>query len=321
MIKTALQIKTIGSILKEKRKELKLELSDVANETKISINYLQALEDGNFSKFPSEVYLKGFLKNYAKFLGISTEKALALYRRENERKQNESSINAVANSKPKTQGFTFTPNQIIAAIAILAIVMILIYLSTYVGRVIKVPKLELNSPITMITETEGVYKTDANFITIAGVADIGSTLTINEQELKLNSFEKFSEEFNLIEGTNDFVIKAESQFGRSKIIKLIITKEAGNPLPTVTDIPLSLEIRLDIEIVKADAQIALSIDGISRTDRVYKLGSTIEFTAKEKIELTTNKPSSLQVLINKEPVTIDSNKTNWEIIEGKIVKS
>lgn len=319
MIKTALQIKTIGSILKEKRKDLKLELTDVSNEIKISVIYLQALEEGSFSKFPSEVYLKGFLKNYAKFLGISTEKALALYRRENERKQNESSINAVINSKPKTKAFTFTPNKIIAGIAILAIVMILIYLSTYVGRVIKVPKLELNSPITMTTDTEGLYKTDANFITISGIADIGSTLTINEQELKLNSFEKFSEEFNLIEGTNDFIIKAESQFGRSKTIKLQITKEAGNPLPTVTATVAPLEILLDIEIVKADAQIAISVDGVSRTDRVYKPGSTIEFNAKEKIELTTNKPSSLQVLINGKAVVIDSNLTSWEIVDGEIV--
>ena len=62
IVKTALQIKTIGSILKEKRKEQKLELKQVSDIIKIRVDYLQALEDGNYASFPSEVYLKGFLK-------------------------------------------------------------------------------------------------------------------------------------------------------------------------------------------------------------------------------------------------------------------
>lgn len=321
MIKTALQIKTIGSILKEKRKEMKLELTDVSAEIKIGVHYLQALEEAQFSKFPSEVYLKGFLKNYAKFLGVNTEKALAMYRRENERKQNEATINAVSNMKQKTKSFTFTPNKIIAGIAILAVVMILIYLSTYVGRVIKVPKLELTSPVALTDEVEGLYKTDANFITISGVADIGSTLTINEQELQLNSFEKFSEDFNLVEGTNEFIIKSESQFGRSKTIKLLITKEEGQPVVTVTNSPKALQIDLQIEVVQADANITISIDGQTRTDRIYRVGSTLEFVATEKAEITTNKPSSLNAKINGEDVNITSNSTTWEIIDGEIVKN
>ena len=54
--------------------------------------YLKALEESNYDSFPSEVYLKGFLKNYAKFLGINTERALAMYRRERDFKKNEPTI-------------------------------------------------------------------------------------------------------------------------------------------------------------------------------------------------------------------------------------
>lgn len=319
MIKTALQIKTIGSILKEKRKEKKLELKDVSTEIKIGIHYLQALEDGNYTKFPSEVYLKGFLKNYAKYLDVNTEKALAMYRRENERKQNDTIINIASKGKQGPKAITFTPNKIIAGIAILAIIMILIYLSTYIGKVVRVPKLEITSPVAITTEESGSYKTDANFITISGLADIGSTLTINEQELKLNNFEKFSQEFNLEEGQNEFDIKSESQFGRIKQIKLVVIKEAGSS-EVVTPTPTALQIALDIEVIKADANISITVDGELRTDRLYKVGSTLEFTATNSIVLTTNKPTSLELSINGQINEIESNTTNWTITEGEIVQ-
>lgn len=320
MIKTALQIKTIGSILKEKRKERKMEIKDVSDNIKIAGHYLQALEDGDFTKFPSEVYLKGFLKNYAKFLGVGTDKALAMYRRENERKQNEATINAVSKVKSKPTAITFTPNKIIAAIAIAAIIMILVYLATYVGKVVKVPKLELSSPITLVSESEGSVKTDANFITISGSAEIGSTLTINDQELKLNNFEKFSQDFNLEEGNNVFVIKSESQFGRTKELKLTVSKEAG-PAITATPTPTPVQIAMQIEVQKKDANIAITVDGEKRTDRVYRIGSTLEFTANDKIEITTNQPASMLLKINGEVIAISKNTTSWQVVDGVIVKN
>ena len=87
MIKTSFQLRTIGALLKERRKERKLTLGQISEITKIRSEYLKALEESNYDSFPSEVYLKGFLKNYAKFLGINTERALAMYRRERDFKK------------------------------------------------------------------------------------------------------------------------------------------------------------------------------------------------------------------------------------------
>ncbi len=60
----------IGSLLKEKRESLGLTILDVSNVLKINPTYIEAIEKGEIEKFPAEVYFKGFLKNYAKYLEV-----------------------------------------------------------------------------------------------------------------------------------------------------------------------------------------------------------------------------------------------------------
>jgi len=312
MLKTTLQTKTVGTLLIEKRKEKDLDIKDVSLAIKIRAEYLLALEEGRYKVFRSEVYLTGFLKNYAKFLGIDTEKILAMYRRENERRNlgEESVI-----TKPNNNRFnlTLTPNKIVA------VVLVLVYLGTYVGKVLKKPTLSLSSPIVMEQEGEVLYNTDANLIEISGKAEIGSKLTINGQELKLNNFEKFSKEFNLEVGLNTFVLMGENQFGRSTTITLAVTRDEDTitttPIPSTAPLVLSVS----MEIVKKDTNIVVLVDGEKKTDRVYKIGSLLEFTAFKSFELTATDISSVNFKLNGKTEVLDQNNV-WEIVNGEIVK-
>ncbi len=60
----------IGLRMKERREELGLSIDDAVKETKIRSKYLKAIENGHFDIIPGEVYAKGFIKSYAKFLGL-----------------------------------------------------------------------------------------------------------------------------------------------------------------------------------------------------------------------------------------------------------
>ncbi|MFH1994395.1 MAG: helix-turn-helix domain-containing protein [Nitrospinota bacterium] len=63
-------------------RELKgITLRDIANETKISVTYLKAIEEENFSEMPEDVYARGFIKAFAKHLGLNPEEFIASYRR------------------------------------------------------------------------------------------------------------------------------------------------------------------------------------------------------------------------------------------------
>jgi len=70
---------TLGAYLKSAREARGLDLRDAAQQTRISLQYLKALEAGDFSKLPGEVFVKGFLKNYARFLKLDEAEVLKRY--------------------------------------------------------------------------------------------------------------------------------------------------------------------------------------------------------------------------------------------------
>jgi len=63
----------IGEELKKAREQKGLSLRDVEATTKIRIKYLSALEREEFDILPGRVYVIGFLRTYAKFLGLNDE--------------------------------------------------------------------------------------------------------------------------------------------------------------------------------------------------------------------------------------------------------
>ncbi len=70
---------TLGRYLQDARNERGIDLREAAQQTRISIQYLQALESEDFSKLPGEVFVKGFLKNYGKFLSLDESEVMKRY--------------------------------------------------------------------------------------------------------------------------------------------------------------------------------------------------------------------------------------------------
>ncbi|MEK6743768.1 MAG: RodZ domain-containing protein [Nitrospirota bacterium] len=70
---------TLGSYFRNAREARGLDLRDAAQQTRISINYLKAIEQEDFSKLPGEVFVKGFLKNYARFLRLPEDEVVKRY--------------------------------------------------------------------------------------------------------------------------------------------------------------------------------------------------------------------------------------------------
>ncbi len=72
----------LGELLKEARQNKGVSLEEVEEELRIRTKYLQALEEEDFSIMPPEVYVKGFLRNYAIYLGLDPEEVKTLYKGE-----------------------------------------------------------------------------------------------------------------------------------------------------------------------------------------------------------------------------------------------
>ncbi len=64
------EMQTAGLRLREAREQQGLTLEDAARVTRVSKAYLAAIEEGHYEKMPSEAYARGFLRNYARYLGF-----------------------------------------------------------------------------------------------------------------------------------------------------------------------------------------------------------------------------------------------------------
>ena len=68
-----------GDKLRREREMRGVTLAEMSESTKISKRWLQALEDEQFEILPGGVFNRGFVRSYARFLGINEEQAVADY--------------------------------------------------------------------------------------------------------------------------------------------------------------------------------------------------------------------------------------------------
>ena len=66
-----------GKSLKALRESKRIRLRRIANETRISLSYLEDLEKERFDRFPGKFYFKSFAREYARALGLNPDEVLA----------------------------------------------------------------------------------------------------------------------------------------------------------------------------------------------------------------------------------------------------
>jgi cytoskeleton protein RodZ len=66
-----------GARLTAERRGLGLSLGDIARQLKLSVRQVEALERDDYASFAGPVFVRGFLRNYAKLLGLDPEALIA----------------------------------------------------------------------------------------------------------------------------------------------------------------------------------------------------------------------------------------------------
>jgi cytoskeletal protein RodZ len=67
-----------GTFLKQERERRQVSLADLAESTKLSVSALKLMESGNLDDLPPDVFVRGFIRSYAKTVGISSSEPLGL---------------------------------------------------------------------------------------------------------------------------------------------------------------------------------------------------------------------------------------------------
>lgn len=74
-----IRVDELGNILREAREARGLSLADVQQQLRITPRFLEALEQGHYHLLPSPVHVRGYLRNYARFLRLDPQPLLDHY--------------------------------------------------------------------------------------------------------------------------------------------------------------------------------------------------------------------------------------------------
>ena len=132
-----------------------VDLYRAERDTKIRARYLGALERGDYKELPGAVYTKGFLRNYALYLGLDPDEVLLQWRRE--RGDGKEQAPAIVVPKPiatPRKGLTFSPGIVVAALLTVVVVAFGAYLGVQVLRFAKPPTIAVTQPATTVIDVD-----------------------------------------------------------------------------------------------------------------------------------------------------------------------
>jgi cytoskeleton protein RodZ len=135
---------SFGQEIRRERELRQISLREVAEATKISLRYLEALENNEFEQLPGGVFNRGFVRAYAEFIGVDTETMVNSYLLEErgqgspeDRPSEDDAVfrsgNRQASAKsargPGTPVFKWGLIALVAAVVIVAVILVYLRLS------------------------------------------------------------------------------------------------------------------------------------------------------------------------------------------------
>lgn len=205
-------MKTVGILLKEARLQRGLKESDIEKAIKIREKYIKAIEADAFHLLPSPSYAKGFVRNYAAYLGLSTESMMAFFRRQTTDVSKTSLLPKGVSDPLNAKVLQLTPGRFVGILISLLIAVFFLYLGSQYFRISKAPPLTVTSPLNNAITSE-------SRTIVEGKTDPDATVTINSVSTIVRDDGRFYDRVALEPGVNVISIVATSRFGKITSVK------------------------------------------------------------------------------------------------------
>lgn len=191
-------MKTVGNMLREAREATGVTIDEIAKRTRIRVDFLEAIEEERFEDLPKGPFVKGFIRTFAREVGLNPDHTAAVYRRDHG-EESSSMLVPKGAIKPirKRVWFLLTPHT--AGIAFVALV-IGAFLFFQIRSFNQPPPLivleptesqEVRSPVVVRgkTATDCVVSVNSGSIAVDqdGNFRIDVPLTVGEQTITVNS--------------------------------------------------------------------------------------------------------------------------------------
>lgn len=295
---------TLGEKLRQLRTEKRMALNEASRITKIQIIYLEYLEEGKWDKLPADVYVKGFLRSYADFLGVDGNILIRLYEKEKGIKKNfEKSKNLQVEKiiqKPiNISSFVFTPQKIAASLIVILILLGLFYLYKEIGSFTDTPRLIILNP-------QPDTSVDGNSLRVEGVTDKDVRIFVNDQPILVGDEGKFAENITLQSGINVLNMKAINKFGKETLSLLSIQSNSKENVAQSSQNELEEnlaaadleEIQIEIRVDPGPVWLSVEADENLVFSGTMLSGAVQSFRAKDKIVINSGRANATYVKFN-----------------------
>lgn len=208
-----------NTYLRERMHAANLTASELAEASGVSESQIEALLKGAFQKLPSVPYVRGYLIHIARALGLEKEDLWTRYKEQAD----------IKSSGPldllPTNRFAIRSIRRGWIAGAAAALLILIYLGVNAARLFGTPRLTLDYPLF---ETE---QSAEEIVALKGTIDPDDKLTIDGNEVTVDSEGRFALEYPLKQGLNRVEFKVKRILGKEITVarQIVYQPEAGTP--------------------------------------------------------------------------------------------
>lgn len=280
----------LGERLKAAREAKELTIDQVAEGIRIQRAYLEALESESFGAFSSESHIRGFLRNYASYLGLEPEGIVALYDQSKSVKRSGARWSRTQTKKAPSAPFS-APAQpqrgrisiigdvllLLIGVVFLGIAAVYLYQRQTIGQVQPTGGPTPISTATPLPTFDGTaYTMDVNLnytehrLDVRQQIDYTNVTSTTLSDLMLNVHPNRSKgTFTL----NDIKLAVDGEMVQPEIFPLDVTLKVVLPqeLPPDEHVTLYLSYTLSLPRIEADAEFSDASFGYSK--RAISLGN------------------------------------------------
>lgn len=211
---------TLGEKLRKLREQYRMSYADIAKATRIQVKYLERLERGEYDQLPAEVYVRGFLRSYARYLGLDDDAFLKLYDKEKHIREHlgyeERETSPL--QAPALQAFIITPRILVTLLLVLVLGGVALYVFFEFRSFVAEPSLIVTAPLSG-------KKIESATVAVMGKTDPGANVVVNNDPIFIDAVGNFSETVALQPGLNRIIVRSTNRFEKTKEAIVIVESQ------------------------------------------------------------------------------------------------
>ncbi len=205
----------LAKLVRHKRHDAGISIEDAASDTGLSVEFIKGLESGELTSKYSDAYLVGKVRNYARYLGISSSEMKKITEAD-EKVDKRRTLRL----HRKIHAPIVTSSLLMQALVVVIIGGLIGYLSYQVMTLAGNPQLSVDSPVDNQVIPGGEFE-------IIGTTSSGSEVTIDGQSVLVGDDGSFRLPLSLREGVYTLDIEASSTLGRTTRVERTVVIVAG----------------------------------------------------------------------------------------------